>query len=40
MVDSEILNVKHIADIVGEWGKWQKAFVLLYFHIMGRRRYQ
>jgi hypothetical protein len=24
MVDSEKLNVKHIADIVGEWGKWQK----------------
>jgi len=23
MVDNQKSNVKHIADIVGEWGKWQ-----------------
>ncbi len=31
MVDKEKESAKHIADIVGEWGKWQRHLVCYCF---------
>ncbi len=31
MVDKEEESVKHIADIVGEWGKWQSHLFWYFF---------
>jgi hypothetical protein len=31
MVDKEEESVKHIADIVGEWGRWQRHFFFYCF---------
>jgi hypothetical protein len=31
MVDKEEESVKHIADIVGEWGQWQRHLFWYFF---------
>jgi hypothetical protein len=31
MVDKEEESVKHIADIVGEWGQWQRHLFCYFF---------
>ncbi|CAG2109089.1 unnamed protein product, partial [Medioppia subpectinata] len=35
MVSSKMPEVKHIADIVGEWGKWQLLLFSFYFLLLG-----